>query len=63
VVGRTDRVRSLWGWFGRQEKGTEAAGERVVQVIKHDIKKGWEEKERRPGGAGRLGEKMEGAKD
>ena len=56
-------MRSLCGWFGRQEKGTEAAGERVVQVIKHDIKKGWEEKAMRPGGAGRLGEKMEGAKD
>lgn len=50
-------MRGLWGGLAdRNTKGIEAAGERVVLVIKHDIKKGWERKEKRPGGAGRLGE-------
>ena len=40
----------------RNTKGIVAAGERVVLVIKYGIKKGWEGKEKRPGGAGRLGE-------
>lgn len=36
-------------------KGTEVLV-RVGQVIKHGVKKRWEGKEKRPGGADRLGE-------
>lgn len=38
------------GFADRNAKG------RVVQVIEHGVKKGWEGKEKRPGGADRLGE-------
>lgn len=39
MVGGTDTERSLWGWFGRQERELRLLAERVVQVIKYDVKK------------------------
>lgn len=50
-------MRGLWaGLAERNAKAIEGAGERAVHVIKHGVKEGWEEKEKRPGGADRLGE-------